>query len=289
MQEVSHKIVTAFLLFLLPRTGYPLGSVIVPVGDNSYIASGYIKGYNIFIMWYYSGGLAVSNARILVAEDDLEINRLITEHLSREGYSVTAVHSGEEAAGKLASNAFDLIILDLMLPKLDGYEVLYRIRSKGNIPVLILSAKCTETDKIIGLGLGADDYMTKPFGVGELTARVRALLRRSVKQPADIGNTVLIRHLDIEMNTETFEVLVAGRPVTLTAKEFDILKLFMQNPRRVFTKAQLFNAIWKDEYLKDENTVMVHIRRLREKIESNPSDPRYIQTVWGIGYKLVEE
>jgi len=235
------------------------------------------------------GGLNVNNIKILVIEDDFEINRLVTEHLSREGYSTVSAFNGVDAIQKLSSCPFELVILDIMLPKVDGYEVLHKIRSSGNTPVLILSAKCQETEKIIGLGLGADDYMTKPFGIGELTARVKALLRRSLRFSTDNCSKEIIKHLDIEMNTSTFEVYIGERLVLLTAKEFEILKLFMQNPKRVYTKVQLFKSIWGEEYLKDENTVMVHIRRLREKIENDPSNPKYIQTVWGIGYKLVEE
>lgn len=232
----------------------------------------------------------MDNVRILIVEDDLEINRLVTEHLSREGYIAMSAFNGLDAIQKLSACPFDLIILDIMLPKVDGYEVLHKIRESGNTPVLILSAKCQETDKIIGLGLGADDYLTKPFGVGELTARVKALLRRSLGFSANNNNRDhVIKHLEIEMNTSTFEVFIDGKPVSLTAKEFEILKLFMQNPKKVFTKVQLFKSIWGEEYFKDENTVMVHVRRLREKIENDPSNPKYIQTVWGIGYKLVDE
>ena len=230
--------------------------------------------------------------KILVVEDDLEINRLVSEHLSREGYEVDRAFNGLEAFQRLSSGDFQMVILDVMMPVADGYEVLQKIRTMGNIPVLILSAKCGESDKIIGLGLGADDYMTKPFSMGELTARVKAQLRRYIKFSAETEadkKALVIKHLDIEMDMDSFEVKAGGRLIALTAKEFEILKLFMQNPRKVFTKTQLFRSVWGENYLNDENTVMVHIRRLREKIEQDPSNPRYIQTVWGIGYKLKEE
>lgn len=236
-----------------------------------------------------SGGINVNDIKILVAEDDIEINRLISEHLSREGYTIVSAFDGNDAFSKLSEDSYQMVILDIMMPKVDGYEVLRKIREIGSTPVLILSAKCQETDKIIGLGLGADDYMTKPFGLGELTARVKAQLRRYLKFSGETDKeTEIIKHLDIEMNTSTFEVKVREKQISLTAKEFEILKLFMMNPKKVFTKTQLFRSIWGEDYLNDENTVMVHIRRLREKIEANPSNPRYIQTVWGIGYKLAE-
>ena len=230
--------------------------------------------------------------KILVVEDDMEINRLVSEHLTREGYSVDRVFNGLDAFQKLSSESYQMVILDVMMPVVDGYEVLQKIRKMGSVPVLILSAKCEETDKIIGLGLGADDYMTKPFSMGELTARVKAQLRRYLKFSSETEacqKAAIIKYLDIEMDTESFEVKIGGKLIALTAKEFEILKLFLLNPKKVFTKTQLFKSVWGENYLNDENTVMVHIRRLREKIEPDPSNPGYIQTVWGIGYKLTEE
>jgi DNA-binding response OmpR family regulator len=231
----------------------------------------------------------MTDVRILVVEDDPEINRLVAEALRREGFAVTGTHDGAEALRLLSHERYQMAILDLMMPEIDGYGVLRRIREEGTMPVLILSAKNRETDKITGLGLGADDYMAKPFGVGELVARVRAQLRRYLAYSPDARDDGVIRCGEIEMNTRTYEVTVGGRPAALTAKEFEILKLFMLNPRQVFTKLQLFRRVWGEDYLNDENTVMVHICRLREKIEDEPSTPRRIQTVWGIGYKLADE
>jgi DNA-binding response OmpR family regulator len=232
----------------------------------------------------------VDKIRILVVEDDKEINRLVTDNLLKEGYSIDNVYDGAAALEKMKSGYYQMVILDIMLPRVDGYEVLQKIREYGNTPVLILSAKCQETDKIIGLGLGADDYLSKPFGIGELTARVKAQLRRYLRFSSEgEKKTEIIKHLDIVMDTCTYEVTIGGIPTALTAKEFELLKLFMSHPKKVFTKNQLFRIIWGEEFLKDENTVMVHIRRLREKIEKEPSNPKYIQTIWGIGYKLVEE
>jgi DNA-binding response OmpR family regulator len=227
---------------------------------------------------------------ILIVEDDREIHGMLTAYLQREGYETVSAYDGAEAIVKLEQTSFQLLILDLMIPKIDGYEVLRRVREKQNIPVLILSAKADEVDKIIGLGLGADDYMTKPFGLGELSARVKAMLRRYVyfnANPLDRSSSVLT-HGELSIDLHTYEVTSRAGRRTLTAKEFDILKLFLSHPSRVFTKSQIFQAVWKEDYMTDENTVMVHIRRLRTKIEPDPSQPVYIQTVWGIGYKLGE-
>lgn len=229
-------------------------------------------------------------SNILIVEDDREIHGMLTAYLQREGYETASAYDGAEAIGKLERTSFQLLILDLMIPVIDGYEVLRRVREKQNIPVLILSAKADEVDKIIGLGLGADDYMTKPFGLGELSARVKAMLRRYVyfnANPLDRSSSVLT-HGELSIDLHTYEVASRAGRRTLTAKEFDILKLFLSHPSRVFTKSQIFQAVWNEDYMTDENTVMVHIRRLRTKIEPDPSQPVYIQTVWGIGYKLGE-
>lgn len=229
-------------------------------------------------------------ARILIVEDDVEINQLVAKYLSKEGYDTQSVYNGKDALSYLSSQEFQLIILDLMLPKVDGQEVLRKIREKKTIPVTILSAKDREMDKILGLGLGADDYLTKPFTIGELVARVKAQLRRYLDfnpESAGAGPKVL-KHGDLELDTGTYEVTVGGVKKPLTAKEFAILKLFLANPTRVFTKSQIFQAVWREESMADDNTVMVHINRLRAKIEKDPSNPEYIQTVWGFGYKLGE-
>lgn len=231
----------------------------------------------------------MEQVRILVVEDEKEINGLVARYLEKEGYRVDSAYTGYEAVTCLETGSYQLVILDLMIPGPDGYEVLRKLRLKNQAPVLILTAKGEETDKIIGLGLGADDYMTKPFGMGELIARVKALLRRSLYFNVDssVGKKIL-RHLELELDPETHEVRSEGRLVNLTAKEFEILKLFMTYPRKVFTRNQIFDAVWGEDFVADDNTVMVHIRRLREKIEKDPSTPRYIQTVWGMGYKLSE-
>jgi len=226
--------------------------------------------------------------KILVVEDDMEINSLITKYLQKEGYTVQSAFNGKDALALIANQSYHLIILDLMLPKVDGHEILHQIRKNGTTPIIILSAKDREMDKIHGLELGADDYITKPFTIGELTARVKAQLRRYLEfsgsfEHADIK---ILQHGELELNTGTFEVTVAGQPKTLTAKEFSILQLFLENPTRVFTKTQIFESVWQEESLSDDNTVMVHINRLRSKIETDPSNPIHIQTVWGFGYRL---
>jgi len=231
----------------------------------------------------------MTDIRILVVEDDREINRLVAEALTREGFAVMCAYDGADALRRFFEGRFQMVILDLMMPEIDGYEVLRQIREKSSASVLVLSAKNRETDKIMGLGMGADDYLSKPFGVGELVARVRAQLRRSLAYSPDVRNAGIIRRGEIVMNTQTYEVIINGRSIALTAKEFEMLKIFMLNPKQVFTKAQLFCSVWGGDYLNDENTIMVHIRRLREKIEDDPSNPRHIQTVWGIGYKLADE
>jgi DNA-binding response OmpR family regulator len=228
--------------------------------------------------------------KILVVEDDFEINQLITKYLNKEGFDTYSVYNGKDALSSISAQDYQLIILDLMLPKMDGQEVLRKIREKQTVPVIILSAKDREMDKILGLGLGADDYITKPFTIGELIARVKAQLRRNIDFNSDNtgDNAKVLKHGDLELNTGTFEMTVDGHKKSLTAKEFAILKLFLSNPTRVFTKTQMFEAVWQEESMSDDNTVMVHINRLRAKIEKDPSNPVYIQTVWGFGYKLGE-
>jgi DNA-binding response OmpR family regulator len=227
---------------------------------------------------------------ILVVEDDIEINQLVTKYLNKEGFETHSVYNGKDALLSISAQDYQLIILDLMLPKIDGQEVLRKIREKQTVPVIILSAKDREMDKILGLGLGADDYITKPFTIGELIARVKAQLRRYMDFNSDNtgDDSKVLKHGDLELNTGTFEVSVDGQKKSVTAKEFAILKLLLSNPTRVFTKTQMFEAVWLEESMSVDNTVMVHINRLRAKIEKDPSNPVFIQTVWGFGYKLGE-
>ena len=226
----------------------------------------------------------LEKSKILIVEDDEEINNLIFHALKKEGYDIVQFFDGKEAVEKY-EDTFNLVILDLMLPYVDGMEVLRQIRTVNNAPVIILSAKDEETDRIIGLGMGADDYMVKPFSTRELIARVKAQLRRYVYYNEDKQSSHL-QHGELKLDTSNYKVFKQNKELNLTPTEFELLKFFLSNPDRVFTKAQIFNNVWEDEYVNDDNTVMVHVKRLRNKIEDNPNNPKYIVTVWGIGYKL---
>jgi len=231
----------------------------------------------------------MSDINILVVEDDSEINHLVSRTLLNEGYTIDSVFNGLEALQYFKSKHYHMIILDLMIPKTDGYEVLRRVREKSNIPILILSAKSEDTDKIIGLGLGADDYMIKPFNISELVARVKAQLRRYLYfNSVSVEEVCLLKHLEMELDLNTFVLKVKDKQIVLSSKEFEILKLLMSNPKRVFTKDVIYQSVWGEDFIADENTIMIHIHRLREKIEDDASKPRYIKTIWGIGYKLAE-
>ncbi|WP_080839423.1 MULTISPECIES: response regulator transcription factor [Cohnella] len=228
--------------------------------------------------------------RILLAEDDREISQLIESHLKRENYAVFTAHDGEEAAALFQQEKFDLILLDLMLPKVTGMDLLKRIRETSVVPVLIISAKGSDLDKALGLGFGADDYVSKPFSMIELTARVQAAIRRATQyiRPENEPAVHTLQFKDLVLDMHAFSAQVGGRTVQLTSKEFHIMKLFLTRQGRVFTKEQIYQLIWEDDYYGNENVINVHIRRLREKIEEDPSNPRYIRTVWGIGYKMGE-
>lgn len=217
---------------------------------------------------------------ILVVEDDSAINNLLAEILTRKGYAVMQAYSGTEARLLLEQNAFSLILLDLMLPGLTGEELLRQLRLKSNAPVIVLSAKDAFQDKINALHIGADDYMTKPFDEGELLARVEANLRRAGDTYATPSGAITYK--DISLDKESRIVTVGGNMVTFTAREFDILVLLMSNPKKVFTKSNLYQSVWKDEFFGDDNTVNVHISKIRSKL----GDAEYIQTVWGIGFKM---
>ena len=231
----------------------------------------------------------MNNYRILLVEDDTEISEILRDYLSTENYEVDCAFDGLEACRKSDASAYHLVLLDLMIPKICGMEVMRHIREHSYVPIIIISAKDTESDKALGLGLGADDYIAKPFSVVEVLARIKAALRRTNQYDsgAASGPAVLTTG-ELTMNLSDYTLTKNGRSVELTAKEFEILRLLMQNPKKVYTKEQLYTQVWNDAYYGDENAVNVHISRLRNKIEDDSRRPRYVVTVWGIGYKLGE-
>ena len=225
--------------------------------------------------------------KILLIEDDVEISDMLKNFLTTENFAVITAHDGEIACEKFLSDTYSLVLLDLMIPKKNGMEVMKVIREKSTVPIIILSAKDTDSDKTLGLSLGADDYVTKPFSVTEVLARIKANIRRSTQYAAGADKEEdIITKGALAINTNDYSVLKNGEKIELTAKEFEILKLLMKNPKKVYTKEQIYALVWNDVYVGDENAVNVHISRLRNKIEDNPRNPQYVVTVWGIGYKL---
>lgn len=226
--------------------------------------------------------------KLLLIEDDKSISKMVKNYLVRDGFEVDTAFDGIDGITQFLTSSYDLIILDLMMPKLDGMGTMKRIREKSSVPILIMSAKDNDVDKAIGLELGADDYISKPFSMLELSARIKAAIRRATKyskpEESRTGNIIKVKELTIDLDNYT--VYKSNEDLKLTSKEFEILKLFATNINRVFTKAQVYGFVWKDEYFGDENVINVHMRRLREKIEKDPSKPEYIKTLWGIGYKL---
>ncbi|MED1467607.1 response regulator transcription factor [Bacillus salipaludis] len=227
---------------------------------------------------------------ILLVEDDPDISNMVKTYLINENFNVKCVFDGEEAMNAFKDEHYDLVLLDLMLPKLNGMNFLQMVRTRSYIPVIIMSAKDSEVDKALGLGLGADDYITKPFSMVELTARVKAAIRRSTQYIVTQieRNTSIIKVHEIELDTENLSATKNGIQINLTSKEWKILCLFFENQKKVFTKEQIYRSVWGDNYYGDENIINVHMSRLREKIENTPSKPVYIKTIWGIGYKLGE-
>ncbi len=223
--------------------------------------------------------------RILVVDDEKLIVKGIKFSLEQDGMEVDAAYDGEEALKLARVDNYDLVVLDVMLPKIDGLLVCRQIREFSNVPVIMVTAKGDDMDKIMGLEYGADDYITKPFNILELKARIKAILRRAVRK-VDLSeekkNELKIR--DLEMMFDSRRVFINTQEINLTAKEFDLLELFMENPGKVYSRESLLDTVWGYDYPGDVRTVDVHVRRLREKIEENPSDPKYIFTKWGVGY-----
>ncbi len=221
--------------------------------------------------------------RILVVDDERVMVKGIKFNLENEGYQVDTGSDGEEAVDKARVGQYDLIILDLMMPKIDGLQACMKIREFSNVPVIMLTAKSEDTDKIIGFECGADDYITKPFNLLELKARIRAMLRRASGGAQGRGGS-RITVGELTLDTEQRVAIRDGRSVELTAKEYDLIELLMKNPRRVYSRENLMNVVWGYSYTGDYRTVDVHIRRLREKLERQPAEPEYIMTKWGVGY-----
>jgi DNA-binding response OmpR family regulator len=225
---------------------------------------------------------APTKAHILIVDDEPTIREVVEQYLRREGYQTTIAANGEEAVAR-AGDA-DLIVLDLMLPKMDGLEVCRQIRSTRDVPIIMLTAKTEEVDKLVGLGIGADDYVTKPFSPRELVARVAAVLRRSRAASPQAGD--IVRAGGLRINPQLRTVERDGTPVELTAREFELLHFLASHPGQVFTREQLLDQVWDYTFPGDTSTVTVHIRRLREKVEPDPVRPQYVKTVWGVGYKV---
>ena len=226
--------------------------------------------------------------RILIVDDEPLIVKGLKYSLEQDGYETDSAADGEEAVEKFFSGEYDLVLLDVMLPKLNGIDVCQRIREKSNAPIIMLTAKGEDMDKILGLEYGADDYMTKPFNILEVKARIKTIFRRTSMAARDT-NAKIIRVRDMTINVNSRSVTIGQKEVNLTAKEFDLLHLFASNRGTVFSREQLLETIWKYDYLGDLRTVDVHIRRLREKIEKNPAQPEFIFTKWGVGYYFTDK
>lgn len=221
--------------------------------------------------------------KVLVVDDEKLIVKGIRFSLEQDGMEVDCAYDGEEALEAAKKKDYDVVLLDVMLPKMTGFEVCQQIREFSNMPIIMLTAKGDDMDKILGLEYGADDYITKPFNILEVKARIKAIMRRSTKQSADVQAKVVVFG-DLKIDCESRRVYVNSKEVNLTAKEFDLLELLIFNPNKVYSRENLLNTVWGYDYPGDVRTVDVHIRRLREKIEDNPSEPKYVHTKWGVGY-----
>lgn len=225
--------------------------------------------------------------RILIIEDDEVIAEIEKDYLELSDFKVVVENDGKRGLNKALEEKFDLIILDILLPSMDGFEICKRVRETKNMPIIMVSAKTDDIDKIRGLGLGADDYMTKPFSPSELVARVKAhLARYSRLVGVSVSKNHCIKIREIEIDKTARRVFLKENEVTFTTKEFDLLAFLADNPNRVFSKEELFRAVWEMESVGDIATITVHIKKIREKIEDDPSNPRYIETIWGVGYRF---
>ena len=233
----------------------------------------------------------IENSSVLVVDDDHDIVNAIAALLTREGYNVYKAYNGLEAMDSLMQNDIQLILIDVMMPKLDGLSAMMKIRATRNIPIIVLSAKSEDSDKILGLSMGADDYITKPYNPMELVARVNSNLRRYLSLGAAEGvqKADVIRIGGLVLDRDAKQLSVDGAPVKLTATEYKITELLMTNAGRIFSAEEIYSRVWNEDSYSIENTVMVHIRHIREKIEINPGEPRYLKVVWGIGYKMEKQ
>ena len=222
--------------------------------------------------------------KVLVVDDEKLIVKGIRFSLLQDDMEVDCAYDGEEALAMAKEKEYDIILLDVMLPKMDGFEVCQQIREFSNVPIVMLTAKGDDMDKILGLDYGADDYITKPFNILEVKARIKAIMRRTTKQVVKEENPNVIENGDLKIDCESRRLYILGREINLTAKEFDLMELLVKNPNKVYSRENLLNLVWGYEYPGDVRTVDVHVRRLREKVESNPSDPKYVYTKWGVGY-----
>ena len=222
--------------------------------------------------------------KVLIVDDEKLIVKGIRFSLEQDGMEVDCAYDGEEALAMIQSKEYDIILLDVMLPKKDGFEVCQQVREFSGVPIVMLTAKGEDMDKILGLEYGADDYITKPFNILEVKARIKAIMRRAGSNQEEKDKAKTIEAGDLKMDCESRRVFISGKEINLTAKEFDVLELLVFNPNKVYSRENLLNIVWGYEYPGDARTVDVHIRRLREKIEQNPSEPKYVHTKWGVGY-----
>ena len=223
-------------------------------------------------------------AKVLVVEDEQSLREALVFFLEKEGHDVSIAVDGEEALQVFEKSGADIIVLDLMLPKIDGNQVCKQIRQSSNVPIIMLTAKDSEIDKIVGLEIGADDYITKPYSTRELLARIKAVLRRQVEPPITVESVLIAGEL--RLDSDRHVVTLNGNSLTLPLKEFELLELLMENVNRVLTRGQIIDRVWGSNYFGDTKTLDVHIKRLRSKVEEDPARPKYIQTVRGLGYKL---
>ncbi len=222
--------------------------------------------------------------KVLVVDDEKLIVKGIRFSLEQDGMEVTCAYDGEEALKLATENKYDMILLDIMLPKMDGFEVCQHIRDFSTVPIVMLTAKGDDMDKILGLEYGADDYITKPFNILEVKARIKAIMRRTSTAESKQEDIKMIENGDLKLDCEGRRLYILDKEINLTAKEFDLLELLVLNPNKVYSRENLLNLVWGYEYPGDVRTVDVHVRRLREKIEPNPSEPKYVHTKWGVGY-----